>query len=252
MRTILVALVCLQYAEAACSATVSNGIGQYDGSWTEVPDEHFKDCTTMTGVATNGATITRIGDNAFESTMLTGFTVSNTVTSIGDFAFKGVNGFLFNTFTFESSSVLTSIGRDAFNGAFSSDQTNIDNAAQNPMVLPASVVDIGFQAFRDSNRKAIRFADCTGVLPYSVQIGAQVVSDEASFAETSEGKSQVEYPGYTDRGKVYTVCPAENNGPNFPEVEAVEMSSMVSGLVFGGAGVLVLSFLHLMYMSFVL
>ena len=177
-------------ADAFGAAIVSNeyvgskGILIFDGNVTQIGDNAFKNCTTLTGI-TIPETVTNIGDYAFAdctnlgspntpvsmTQMLramipfrsgeTSIVIPDSVTSIGDYAFQNCTSL--TSITIPNS--VTSIGTGAFSGC--NNLSDID--------IPDSVTDLGDNLF----------AGCKGLTSIVIPYGVTEI-DDGAFAECSE------------------------------------------------------------------
>ena len=162
----------------------SKGILIFDDNVTQIGDNAFKNCTTLTGI-TLPETVTSIGDHAFAgctnlgspntpvsmTQMLraiipfrsgeTSIVIPDGVTSIGDYAFQGCTSLTFITIP----DSVTSIGKGAFSGC--ENLSDID--------IPDSVIDLGDEAF----------SGCKGLTSIVIPYGVTRI-DDGAFAECSE------------------------------------------------------------------
>ena len=219
-----------------------------DASTTAIADTEFQGCTTFKSIIWNSAPIVSIGKNAFADSALTDISLPDSVTTIGDYAFYACP-FALTKFVISSSSGLTTIGREAFGSAFVTGYGAFE--------LPHSVTNIGDFAFKDANVDA-RYTPCSSQPEFDVFLGEDI---SANFCTLDDGSSQIAWPGYRGRARYSSAVPPEPykvceqapvDPPTFAEVELVKMSPLVSGALFGGGGLLVLAFFHLIYMSFFL
>lgn len=177
-------------ADAFGAAIVSNeyvgskGILIFDDNVTQIGDNAFKNCSTLTGI-TIPETVTGIGDYAFDgctnlgspntpvsmTQMLramipfrsgeTSIVIPDSVTSIGDYAFQNCTSL--TSITIPNS--VTSIGTGAFSGC--NNLSNID--------IPDSVTNLGDNLF----------AGCKGLTSIVIPYGVTEI-DDGAFAECSE------------------------------------------------------------------
>lgn len=121
--------------------------------------------------------VTAIGEGAFEGRFFSLMQLPNTIKKIEKDAFKNCKSL--SSLTFETNSALLEIGNSAFEGtvklstfAFSNSITKIGEKAfrdsgfkqtqtspANTVIIPASVQNIGNEAFRKTNAKIVRFAE---------------------------------------------------------------------------------------------
>ena len=99
---------------------------------TEIPQRAFKDCKTLVGITIPNS-VTSIGEEAFRNTGLDSVTIPNSVTSIGNNVFSGTG---LTSVTFAPNSQLQNIGRYAFS------RTGLTS-----ITIPNSVTDIQGRAF---------------------------------------------------------------------------------------------------------
>ncbi len=162
---------------------------------TEIASMLFASCSTLQSV-TLPSTLVSIGEFAFaDNVSLNNVVIPASVKTIGKNAFSGCNAL--TDLTFESGSVLESIGESAFR-----------NSAITNFVLPSSVKSIGSYAFAEcSNLSALALPDGLTTL------GSYVFKDSA-VSSINVPSSLTEYDLYTFVG-----------GPSTPELTVVELKN---------------------------
>ena len=134
---------------------------------TEIGNDAFDSCSSLTGELILPKSLTTIGDYAFRN--CTGFTgnliIPDTVTSIGSYAFKDCTGFNGELVLSKSLSIIKTNGFSGCSGLIGT------------LTIPESVIDIGSYAF----------FDCTGftgnlIIPDSVEsLGSGAFKDCTGF-----------------------------------------------------------------------
>ena len=126
------------------SSMHGNGVSGFQPSIITIPSQITIDSDVYT--------VTKIGNNAFRGMSVTGVTIPNTVTHIGNYAFdsthlgEGTNILsLTAPLVFEEDSVCESIGSFAFHKAYTR-----TGAIRFRVEIPESVLTIGVSAFRDN------------------------------------------------------------------------------------------------------
>ena len=130
-----------------------------------LPGYFANDCQLLSDVKWS-STVTEIGDNAFENDVVLDSTdLSGTVvTTIGNYAFSGCTGFGLVKFP----ETLVTIG----NGAFAKTLMGKRSAA-GQLVIPASVSDIGYNAFESCiYLESVTFNDQTGADVTAINFGS--------------------------------------------------------------------------------
>ena len=125
-----------QFAFEACEQLTTLNIGE---NVQTIPDNAFKDCSSLNGSLTLPNSVVSIGEGAFKNCVgLTGvLNLPNSITSIGESTFEGCSG-LSGTLSLPSS--LTSIGAHAFDGC---------SGLTGELVILDAITNIGFAAFRN-------------------------------------------------------------------------------------------------------
>ncbi len=113
------------------SATIPNSV-------TSIGGYAFYNSTSLTSV-TIGASVAQIGNGAFQNAPLTSLAIPNSVTIIGDDAFRDTS--------LTSVTIGTSVAQIG-NGAF-------QNAPLTSLAIPNSVTSIGFNTFRDTSLTSV-------------------------------------------------------------------------------------------------
>ncbi|MFA7266876.1 MAG: leucine-rich repeat protein, partial [Candidatus Nanopelagicales bacterium] len=166
---------CITYEISGATATVV-GFTSIGCSWT----------TTLTIPATvpnNGASVTAIGDGAFANIGVATVEMSDSVTTIGDDAFRGATSLANINFptaltsigasafrdtavtTFVAPATLTSIGDSAFNGV----------TALTTATLNSGLLSIGAEAFSNTRITTVAIPDSVGSMGDSVFTDAQAL-----------------------------------------------------------------------------
>ena len=161
------------------SHTYENGYGRisFDNDVVSIPNEAFKNCTTLTTIVLPNS-LSTINSSAFENcTLLTSITIPDSVTKIGESAFSDCTSL--SSLTIPDS--VTSIGSSAF----------IDCTSLTSITIPNSVTKIGGYAFYN----------CTGELIVNCNIPSATTLESgafygADFTKVSIGDSVTEIGSY--------------------------------------------------------
>ena len=185
------------------SHTYENGYGRisFDNDVVSIPNEAFKNCTTLTTIVLPNS-LSTINSSAFENcTSLTSITIPDSVTKIGESAFSDCNSL--TSITIPDS--VTLIGSRAFYGCTSLTSVTIGNGVTEigsytfynctsltSLTIPDSVTEIGSYAFMD----------CTSLtsitIPDSVTtIGSRAFYGCTSLTSVTIGNGVTKIGGYT-------------------------------------------------------
>ena len=213
------------FKDTSLSSIVFNSVSQV----TDIPQECFalswENNRTVTALTLPGAVQT-IGQESFYSAGIETLTIPNTTTTINLSAFSGQRFTTFagtdptldwtdavrrglNTLTFEATSVLTTIGNNAFL------YNNIGS-----LVIPASVTSIGQDAFRYNNLTSI-------ILPATVTtVGNDAFSNNPNLTSVTINSTQVNASQAFDN--IATTITTVNIGPGV---------TAASGIFTGSTGI---------------